>query len=59
MRLTKKIIFGGLCAGLLAGCTGHRYDTPPTPDGDTIEVVVKKPQVSEQPDTPELSEQPD
>lgn len=44
MRILTLLAFTGfLCAGLLAGCTGHRRDTAPEPDGDTIEVVVKKP----------------
>lgn len=36
------LILGALAFGLV-GCQGHRRDEQPTPDGDTVEVVIKEP----------------
>ena len=51
MKRLPLILLGGLCISVISGCTGHRRDETPTPDGDTIEVVIKTPETPA-PDAP-------
>lgn len=44
MRKLPMLLVGAIVSGLFAACTEHRRDTAPTPDGDTIEVKIEKPQ---------------
>ena len=52
MRKLPLLLAGAIVSGLFAACTEHRRDTAPTPDGDTIEVKIEKPQ----PDLDEVSD---
>ena len=42
MKALPVIMLGILALGI-AGCSGHRRDEQPVPDGDTVRVVIKEP----------------